>query len=161
MGKANILTVAWTGTICTEPAMTYISLRPERYSYEIIRQTKQFVINLTTKELAYATDFCGVKSGKEIDKFEACHLTKEKAQFVACPLIKESPLSIECEVVEEKPLGSHTMFIAKVLGVDADEAYFEKEGRFAFEKAEPMTYSHGKYYALGEPLGKFGFSVKK
>ena len=159
--KANILTVAWTGTVCTEPAMTYISIRPERYSYQLIHETKQFVINLTNKDLAWATDWCGVKSGKEVDKFKECHLTKEKANFVECPLIKESPLSIECEVVEEKKLGSHVMFLAKVLGIDADEKYFEEDGRFAFEKSDPIAYSHGKYYTLGENIGKFGFSVKK
>ena len=161
MEKANVLTVAWTGTICTDPAMTYISIRKERYSYSIIHETKQFVLNLTTKDLAYATDFCGVKSGRDMDKFEICNLTKEKANNVSCPLIKESPISIECEVVEEKDLGSHIMFVAKVLGVDADEKYFEEDGRFAFEKAEPICYSHGKYYTLGENIGKFGFSVKK
>ena len=161
MENANVLTVAWTGTICTEPAMTYISIRKERYSYELIQKTKQFVLNLTTKDLAYATDFCGVKGGRDMDKFEACHLTKEKANFVECPLIKESPISIECEVVEIKDLGSHTMFLAKVLGVDADEKFLEEDGRFAFEKAEPIAYSHGKYYTLGENIGKFGFSVKK
>lgn len=159
--KANIITVAWTGTICTDPAMTYISIRPERYSYEIIKETKEFVINLTTKDLAYATDWCGVRSGRDYDKFKECGLTKEKANFVSCPLIKESPISIECQVVEIKELGSHTMFMAKVLGVHADEKYFEVDGRFAFEKANPITYSHGKYYTLGENIGKFGFSVKK
>ena len=159
--KANIITVAWTGTICTDPAMTYISIRSERYSYEIIKQTKEFVINLTTKDLVYATDWCGVKSGKDYDKFKECNLTKERANFVSCPLIKESPISIECRVTEIKELGSHVMFMAEVLGVNADEKYFEEDGRFAFEKSNPITYSHGKYYTLGENIGKFGFSVKK
>ncbi|MBQ9267436.1 MAG: flavin reductase family protein [Clostridia bacterium] len=161
MEKANIITVAWTGTICTDPAMTYISIRPERYSYEIIKNTKEFVINLTTKELAYATDFAGVKSGAEIDKFETLGLTKEKANKVSCPLIKESPLNIECEVVEIKELGSHHMFIAKVLCVDADEKYMDEKNRFCLEKCNLMAYSHGQYYELGDNLGKFGFSVKK
>ena len=159
--KANIITVAWTGTICTDPAMTYISIRSERYSYEIIKQTKEFVINLTTKDLVYATDWCGVKSGKDYDKFKECNLTKERANFVSCPLIKESPISIECRVTEIKELGSHVMFMAEVLGVNADEKYFEEDGRFAFEKSNPITYSHGKYYTLVENIAKFGYSVNK
>ena len=161
MENSNILTVAWTGTICTDPAMTYISIRPERYSYEIIKNTKQFVINLTTRDLAYATDFAGVKSGADVDKFSVLKLTREKANKVRCPLIKESPLNIECEVVEIKELGSHHMFIAKVLCVDADEKYLDENNRFCLEKCELISYSHGQYYALGENLGKFGFSVKK
>ena len=161
MNKSNILTVAWTGTICTDPAMTYISIRPERYSYEIIKKTGEFVINLTNRELSYATDWCGVKSGKDVDKFKEMKLTKEKANFVSCPLIKESPISIECKVVEIKELGSHHMFIAKVLSVDADEKYFDETGKFCLEDADLITYSHGQYYTLGKNLGKFGFSVKK
>lgn len=161
MEHSNIITVAWTGTICTDPAMTYISIRPERYSYEIIKSTKQFVINLTTKDLAYATDFAGVKSGRDIDKFKELKLTKERANKVSCPLIKESPLSIECEVIEIKELGSHHMFIAKVLCVDADEKYMDKNQRFCMEKCNLLTYSHGQYYELGKNIGKFGFSVKK
>ncbi len=159
--NANIMTVAWTGTICTDPAMTYISIRKERYSYDIINKTKQFVINLTTEDLAYATDWCGVRSGKDYDKFKECKLTKEKAKHVDCPLIKESPISIECEVTEIRELGSHTMFIAKVLCVNADEKYFDETGKFDLEKANLITYSHGQYYTLGKNIGKFGFSVKK
>lgn len=161
MKNSNIITVAWTGTICTEPAMTYISIRPERYSYNIIKKTNQFVINLTTKELAYAADLAGVRSGADINKFDALGLTKEKANKVKSPLIKESPLSIECEVMEVKELGSHHMFIAKVLCVDADEKYMDKNNRFCLEKCNLITYSHGQYYELGDNLGKFGFSVKK
>lgn len=161
MKKSNIVTVAWTGTICTDPAMTYISLRPERYSYEIIKQTGEFVINLTTKELAYATDYAGVKSGKEIDKFEELKLTKEKANKVNAPLIKESPVNIECKVKEIKELGSHHMFIAEVVAVNVDEKYLDETGRFCLEKANLIAYSHGQYYELGENLGKFGYSVKK
>ena len=161
MDKSNILTVAWTGTICTDPAMVYISIRKERYSYDIVKSTKQFVINLTTKDLAYATDYAGVKSGKNIDKFKELNLTKEKANKVTCPLIKESPLSIECEIVEIKELGSHVMFIAKVLCVDADEKYIDKNGKFCIEECDLITYSHGQYYSLGKSLGKFGFSVEK
>lgn len=159
--NANIITVAWTGTICTNPAMTYISIRPERYSYDIIKNTGEFVINLTTKKLARKTDFAGVKSGRDIDKFETLKLTKEKANEVGAPLIKESPVNIECEVVEIKELGSHHMFIAKVLCVDVDEKYLDKTGKLDLEKCGLIAYSHGQYYGLGENIGKFGFSVKK
>lgn len=160
MEKSNIITVAWTGTVCTEPAMTYISIRPERYSYQIIKETGEFVINLTTKDLAYATDWCGVRSGAQYDKFQKMHLTKEAGKFVACPMIQESPVSIECQVVEIKELGSHHMFLAKVLAVNADEKYLDETGKFCLEKCHLMTYSHGQYYELGKPIGKFGFSVK-
>lgn len=159
--NANIITVAWTGTICTDPAMIYISLRPERYSYDIIKKSGEFVINLTTKRLAKSTDFAGVRSGRDIDKFETLKLTKEKAYEVNVPLIKESPVNIECKVTEIKELGSHHMFIAKVLCVDVDEKYLDKSGKFDLEKCNLISYSHGQYYTLGENLGKFGFSVKK
>lgn len=159
--NANIITVAWTGTICTNPAMTYISIRPERYSYDIIKNTGEFVINLTTKKLARSTDFAGVRSGRDINKFEALKLTKEKANEVNVPLIKESPINIECKVTEIKELGSHHMFIAKVLCVDVDEKYLDKTGRFNMEKCGLIAYSHGQYFELGENLGRFGFSVKK
>lgn len=158
---ANIITIAWTGTICTDPAMLYISVRPERYSYKMIQEKGEFVINLTTKKLAYATDFAGVRSGKDVDKFEHLRLTKEKANVVSCPLIKESPVNIECKVVEIKELGSHNMIIAEVLCVDVDEQYIDETGRFCLEDSELISYSHGQYYELGENLGKFGFSVKK
>lgn len=159
--NSNIITVAWTGTICTDPAMVYISVRPERHSYELIKKTGEFVINLTTKDLAFQTDFAGVKSGKDMDKFEKLHLTKEKANEVNCPLIKESPVNIECKVTEIKELGSHHMFIAKVLCVDVDEKYLDKTGKFELEKCNLISYSHGQYYNLGDNLGRFGFSVKK
>ena len=159
--NANIITVAWTGTICTNPAMTYISIRPERYSYDIIKNTGEFVINLTTKKLARSTDFAGVRSGRDINKFEALKLTKEKANEINVPLIKESPINIECKVTEIKELGSHHMFIAKVLCVDVDEKYLDKTGRFNMEKCGLIAYSHGQYFELGESLGRFGFSVKK
>lgn len=161
MDNANIITVAWTGTICTDPAMLYISVRPERFSYNIIKEKKEFVVNLTTEKLAYSTDFSGVRSGRDVNKFETLNLTKEKANEVSTPLIKESPVNIECEVVEIKELGSHNMIIAKVLCVDVDEKYLDKTGRFCLEKSNLITYSHGQYYGLGENLGKFGFSVKK
>lgn len=161
MEKANIITVAWTGVINTNPAMVYISVRPERYSYEIIKKSKEFVINLTNEQLAYATDWCGVKSGKDIDKFEKMHLTKQKANFVSCPMIEEAPVSIECKVKEIKKLGSHDMFIAEVLAVNADEKYFDKKGAFDISKCNLIAYANGGYYTLGKKVGKFGYSVQK
>jgi len=161
MKKANIITVAWTGVINTNPAMVYISVRPERYSYEIIKKSKEFVINLTNEQLAYATDWCGVKSGKDVDKFEKMHLTKQKANFVNCPMIEESPVSIECRVKEIKKLGSHDMFIAEVLAVNADEKYFDKNGAFDISKCNLIAYANGGYYSLGKKVGKFGYSVQK
>lgn len=161
MEDANVFTVAWTGTICTDPAMTYISVRPERFSYNMIKENMEFVINLTNEELAYATDFAGVRSGKDMNKFEKLNLTKEKATKVNCPMIKESPVSIECKVVEIKELGSHHMFMAEVLAVNVDEKYFDENDRFCMEECNLITYSHGKYYTLGKELGKFGYSVKK
>ena len=161
MENANVFTVAWTGTTCTDPAMTYISVRPERFSYDMIKENMEFVINLTNEELAYATDFAGVRSGKDINKFEKLNLTKEKATKVNCPMIKESPVSIECKVVEIKELGSHHMFLAEVLAVNVDEKYFDENDKFCMEECNLITYSHGKYYTLGKELGKFGYSVKK
>lgn len=160
-GKNNIITVAWAGTICTNPAMVSISVRPERYSYPILKETGEFVINLTTKELVYATDYCGVKSGRDIDKFKEMKLTALPAEHVKAPLIGESPVNIECRVREVKPLGSHDMFIADVLCVHADEKYMDEKKRFHLEKAEPIVYSHGTYFACGEALGTFGYSVRK
>ncbi len=157
----NIITVAWTGTICTEPAMTYISLRPTRLSYEIIRRTGEFVINLTTKRLAKAVDFCGVKSGRDVDKFQSLKLTPVTSSRVKCPLIKESPLNIECRVSEIKHLGTHDMFLAQVLAVQAESEFMDSKGAFHFNEAEPICFSHGKYYLLGKCLGNFGFSVRK
>lgn len=161
MEKSNIITVAWTGIICSDPAMVYISVRPSRYSHDIIKETKEFVINLTTEELTFPTDWCGVKSGKNVDKFEEMHLTKQKPEFVKCPLIAESPISLECQVVEEKNLGSHTMFMAKVLGVHASEKYIDENGAFDISKCGLMAYANGGYYALGNKLGTFGYSVRK
>lgn len=160
-GNDNVLTVAWTGTISSEPAMAYVSIRPSRHSYHMVKETGEFVINLTTKELAYATDYCGVKSGKNEDKFEAAKLTKEEAKYVKAPLIKESPVNIECRVTDVIPCGSHDMFIGKVLCVHADEQYLDENGAFDLNKAQPLVYSHGKYYTTGEYLGKFGYSVQK
>jgi flavin reductase (DIM6/NTAB) family NADH-FMN oxidoreductase RutF len=158
----NIITVSWTGTICTEPAMCYISVRPSRHSYAIIRKNGEFVINLTTAELAFATDWCGVKSGKESDKFLEMNLTPAAATVVKAPLIKESPVNIECIVKEIKELGTHHMFISEVVAVNADKKYFdEKTGLFRLNDAQPLLYLHGKYYLTGEFIGKFGFSVEK
>lgn len=157
----NIITIAWTGTICTNPAMTYISIRPERYSYDLIHKTKEFVINLTTEDLAKATDFCGVKSGKDINKFKEMHLTPQKASKVKAPLIKESPVNIECKVEKIIPLGSHHMFMAKVLAVNVDEKLLDEKNKFHLDKANPICYCHGNYYGLKKSLGHFGFSVAK
>ena len=158
----NIITVAWIGTICSDPPMCYISLRKERHSYTIIERTREFVINLTTEALVNATDWCGVRSGREHNKFKELHLTPEAGQIVKAPLIAESPLNIECQVTEVKPLGSHDMFIARVVAINAEEKLIDKTtGAFQLNHAAPIAYSHGKYYGLGEKLGSFGFSVKK
>ena len=160
-GNDNIITVAWTGTICTNPPMVYISVRPSRYSYEMLKKTGEFVINLTTEELAFATDYCGVRSGRDVDKFKDAHLTQEPAQFVQAPMIKESPVSIECRVTEVKELGSHHMFLAEVLAVHAQQEYIDKNNKFQLNKAKPIVYSHGEYLGTGKSLGTFGYSVKK
>ena len=161
MEKSNIITVAWTGIINTNPAMVYISIRPERYSYELIKKQKEFVINLTTKDLVKATDWCGCRSGNKYDKFKEMNLHKEKAKFVDCPMIKESPVSIECKVKEIKELGSHHMFISEVLGINADERFIDEKGAFNISKCDLISYSNGGYYMQGKKLGKFGFSVQK
>ena len=161
MEKSNIITIAWTGVINTNPAMVYISVRPERYSYEIIKKSKEFVINLTNEQLAYATDWCGVKSGRNVDKFKMMNLTKQKANFVSCPMIEEAPVSVECKVKEIKKLGSHDMFIAEVLAVNAYEKYFDKKGAFDISKCNLIAYANGGYYTLGKKVGKFGYSVQK
>lgn len=160
-GRDNIITVAWTGTVCTNPPMVYISVRPERYSYHMIAETGEFVINLTTKDLAYATDYCGVRSGRDTDKFASLRLTRQKAAKVAPPLIGESPVNIECRVTKCIELGSHHMFLAEVAAVHASEAYMDKAGKFHLEQAEPVVYSHGAYYDLKDILGTFGYSVRK
>lgn len=161
MEKANIMTVAWTGIINTNPPIVYISVRPERYSYQLIKETGEFVINLTTEELAFATDWCGVRSGAKFDKFKEMKLTKEKANFVKCPMIGESPVSVECKVIEEKSYGSHTQFVARVLAINADEKYMDEKGAFDIAKCNLISYSNGGYYTQGKKLGKFGFSVQK
>lgn len=158
----NIITVSWTGTICTDPAMCYISIRPSRYSYAIIKKYGEFVINLTTKKLAFATDWCGVKSGSKHNKFSEMHLTPVQASVVKAPMIEESPVNIECIVKEIKELGSHHMFISQVVAVQADDKYIDsKTGLFRLNDSNPLCYSHGKYYESGPLIGKFGFSVEK
>lgn len=159
--KENIFTVAWTGTICTDPAMTYISVRKERFSYDMIKNSGVFCINLTTEDLAYATDYCGVRSGRNENKFESLNLETEKCTKIDAPMLKKSPITIECQVEEIKELGSHDMFLAKVLAVNVDDKYMDETGRFDMEACNLIAYSHGQYYKLGERLGKFGFSVQK
>ena len=158
----NIITVAWAGTICTNPAMCYISVRPERHSYPILKRNMEFVINLTTKSMAFATDWCGVRSGKDYNKFEEMKLTPGKAKIVSAPIIEESPLCIECRVKEIISLGSHDMFIADVVNVKADDKYLNAEtGRFELSEANPLVYVHGGCFELGPKIGKFGWSVEK
>ena len=161
MEKSNIITVAWTGILNTNPATVYISVRPSRFSYNIIKEQKEFAINLTTKELVKATDWCGVKSGAKVNKFKEMKLHKEKGKFVKCPLIKESPVSIECKVKEIKKMGSHHVFISEVLSIDVDEKYIDEKGSFDISKCNLIAYANGKYFSLGKIVGKFGFSVKK
>lgn len=160
-GKDNIITVAWAGTVCTNPPMVSISVRPERYSYHMIEESGVFVINLTTEALTYATDYCGVRSGKDVDKFKEMKLTCVEASGINCGMIGESPVNIECKVVKVEKLGSHHMFLAQVVAVHADEAYMDENGRFDLNSAHPMVYSHGTYYGVGKQLGTFGYSVRK
>ena len=160
-GEDNVFTVAWTGTVCTNPPMLYISVRPERYSYQAIKMTGEFAINLTTRSMVKAVDFCGVRSGAHVDKFEVTGLKKMEAASIHVPLLEESPVNIECRVKEILPLGSHHMFIADVVHVTVDDRYMDQAGTFHLEKADPVVYSHGTYYGLGKAEGSFGFSVKK
>ncbi|MCH5266164.1 MAG: flavin reductase family protein [Lachnospiraceae bacterium] len=161
-GNKNIITVAWTGTICSEPAMVSISVRPERHSYSMIRESGEFVINLTTKELAYATDWCGVKSGRDVDKFASMNLTAAPGSVLQyAPIIAESPVNMECQVTEMIELGSHHMFLGKIASVMVSEKYMNDTGKFELNGTGLVTYSHGEYFTLGERLGKFGYSVKK
>lgn len=159
--KANIITVAWTGTVCTNPAMLYISVRPERHSYAILRETGEFVVNLTTEKLVRETDICGVRSGRDIDKFEELHLTEEASQHITAPCIKECPVNIECRVTQVLEPGSHHIFLAEVLAVHVDETYLDKNGKFHLNDAGLLVYSHGEYHAVGELLGTFGYSIRK
>lgn len=159
--KPNVMTVAWTGIINTIPAKTYISVRPERYSYEIIKENREFVINLTTKDLAFATDFCGVRSGKTVDKFNKMNLTPEKVSQISAPAIAESPVNLECKVTDIVKLGSHDMFLADIVAVNVNEELIDENGKLNLDKANLIAYSHGEYFELGNKIGKFGFSVQK
>ncbi len=159
--EQNIITIAWTGTINSDPPMCYISVRPGRHSYEIIKRTGEFVINLTTEKLARATDWCGCRSGRKYNKWEEMGLTPAPAKHVKAPIIEESPVNIECRVKQIVELGSHHMFVSEVLGVSVDDAYLNENDAFSFSKASPLVYSHGHYFGLGKPIGKFGWSVEK
>ncbi len=159
--KPNIITVAWAGTVCSSPAMLSISVRPERYSYDIIKESGSFVVNLVDKELVYAADYCGVRSGRDTDKFQEMKLTPLPSQYIDAPGIAESPVSLECKVTQIVPLGTHDMFIAEIVGVTVDEKYIDETGKFHLNRSGLVTYSHGEYFELGKKLGTFGYSVKK
>jgi len=159
--QSNILTIGWTGIINSQPPKTYISVRPERHSHGILLEKREFAINLTTAELVRAADFCGVRSGRDMDKFKECGLTRESASAIACPLIAESPLALECKVTDVIKLGSHDMFLADIVAVDVDESLLDEDGRLCMERCHLIAYAHGDYYALGKRLGDFGFSVRK
>ena len=160
-GEKNILTLAWAGTVCSDPAMVSVSIRPERYSYGMIRESGEFVVNLTTCALTRAADFCGVRSGRDVDKWEACSLTPGRGKAVEAPLIRESPVNLECKVTRVLELGSHHMFLASVEGVWVEERLLDQKGRLDLEKAGLMAYSHGEYFSLGKKLGHFGYSVRR
>ena len=160
-GNDNVLTVAWAGTICSDPAMLSISVRKERHSYPMLKESGEFVVNLVTSDLVWATDYCGVKSGKDEDKFQNAKLTKGEAELVNAPIIMESPVNIECKVKQVIELGSHDMFLAEVVNVQVSDTYMDEKGTFHLEDADLVAYSHGRYYALGEQLGSFGYSVRK
>ena len=160
-GNSNILTIAWTGILCSDPAIVYISVRPERYSRRIIRESGEFVINLTTEKLAYATDFCGVRSGRDVDKWKECNLTPMEATKVYAPIIAESPVNIECKVMKMERLGSHDMFMAEVIAVDVSEEFVDEKGRFDINACKLITFAHGAYYSLKEMIGTFGYTVRK
>ena len=160
MEHPNVLTIAWTGVLATHPPMTYISVRPSRYSYDLIRESGEFVINLPTSAMMKATDFCGVRSGRDVDKFAQCHLTPEPAQTVKAPLIAECPVSLECRVTATKELGTHTVFEAEITGINVEEQYLDSKGKLNLQQCGLMAYAHGTYFALGKKIGTFGFSVK-
>lgn len=159
--KPNILTVGWTGIVCTRPPMTYISVRPERFSHDIIINSGEFAINLTTSAMVKEVDFCGVKSGKDTDKFAVCGFHAVPSQKISAPIIEECPVSLECKVTESRLLGSHTMFLAEIVGIDVDEKYIDSKGKLNMQQCGLTAYAHGEYFALGRKLGDFGFSVRK
>ena len=160
-GRYNLMTAAWTGTVCSDPPMLYVSIRKERFSHRIIKETGEFFVNLTTRDLAFATDWCGVKSGRQEDKFARMHLTPQMGALRYAPMVAESPVSIECKVTEVVPLGTHDMFIADIVAVNIDERYIDEKGKFHPEKCAFAAYAHGQYFALGKKIGSFGYSVKK
>lgn len=159
--KPNIITVAWAGTVCSAPPVVSVSVRKERYSYDILKETGEFVINLVTRKLVFATDYCGVKSGRDVDKFCEMKLTQQPSRHINAPGIAESPVNLECKVTQVIPLGSHDLFLAQILGVTVDEQYMDRNGKFHLNDAGLVAYSHGEYFQLGEKLGKFGYSVAK
>lgn len=159
--SANLITVGWTGIVCTHPPRLYISLRPERYSHDIIDKSGEFCVNLPSAGLVKALDYCGVRSGREHDKFAEANLTKEDSFEVSCPSVAECPLTLECRVFQKLPLGTHDMFLADIVAVGADESLIDKNGRLMLEKASLLAYSHGDYFELGKKIGDFGFSVRK
>lgn len=160
-GKDNLITIGWTGILNTDPAKTYISVRPERYSYNLIKESGEFVINLPSSHIIRSIDFCGCRSGKDIDKFKVCKLTKEKASTVSCPMVAESPISLECKVTDIIHLGTHDMFMADIVAVNVDERYIDEKGKLHIEKCSLAAYAHGQYFALGKKIGSFGYSVKQ
>lgn len=160
-GGTNIITIAWAGTVCTNPPMVSISVRPSRYSHHMIMETGEFVVNLTTEALAYATDYCGVRSGRDVDKWKEMNLTPAPSDKVKAPCIAESPVNIECRVVKVEKLGSHDLFMAEVVAVHVDDTYMDARGSFHLDDARPVVYSHGEYYSMGKKLGRFGYSVQK
>lgn len=160
-GSQNIITVAWTGTVCSDPPMLSVSIRPERHSFRMIQESGEFVVNLTTEDLVRRADEAGVRTGREVDKWKLLELTPQKASAVSAPLIAESPVNIECKVKQILPLGSHSLFLAEVLAVDIDPSLLDAEGRLALERAKLVAYSHGEYYGLGALLGSYGYSVRK
>lgn len=161
MENSNIITIGWTGILNTVPPKTYISVRPTRHSYNIIKETGEFVINLTPAHLVKEADYCGIYTGKKVDKFQKCKLTKESASVLSCPMIAECPVSIECRVTDIVPLGSHDMFMADIVAVNVDEELFDKEDKMRLDKANLVAYAHGEYFELGKKIGKFGFSTNK
>lgn len=160
-GNTNLFTVAWTGTVCSDPPMVSISVRPERFSHHMIEETGEFVINLTTEALVYATDYCGVKSGRDVDKWSEMHLTPIAAEHVKAPMVAESPVNLECRVTQKLELGTHDMFLAEVLAVHVDDQYMDETGKFCLNDSKPLVYSHGRYLTTGKEIGSFGYSVKK
>ena len=160
-GDVNLMTAAWTGTICSDPPMVYVSIRKQRHSHHMVLETGEYVINLTTEDLAWATDYCGVRSGKDQDKFKEMNLTPEFGELTYAPMVKESPVSIECKVTQVMELGTHDMFMAEVIAVHVDDRYMDEKGSFHLDQAKPLVYSHGQYYGVGKHIGGFGYAVRK